>query len=94
MNTEKQARLEILPQNRKDLQTQVTRIKQTLEKVLEKNTALPERIRILIREQIVTIISTFSSLLAGVTTIVLSVIGDFEGGGGVSPPKDNGSLKK
>ena len=32
LNTEKQTRLEILSQNRKDLQTQVARIKQTLEK--------------------------------------------------------------
>ena len=41
LNTEKQARLEILSQNRKDLQTQVARIKQTLEKVLDKN--IPSR---------------------------------------------------
>ena len=40
LNTEKQARLEILSQNRKDLQTQVARIKQTLEKVLHQNTSL------------------------------------------------------
>ena len=32
LNTEKHARLEILSQNRKDLQTQVARIKQTLER--------------------------------------------------------------
>ena len=32
LNTEKQTRLEVLSQNRKDLQTQVARIKQTLEK--------------------------------------------------------------
>ena len=38
LNTEKQARLEILLQNQKDLQTHVARIKQTLEKVLDKNT--------------------------------------------------------
>ena len=36
LNTEKQAKLEILPQNQKDLQTQVARIKQTLEKFLTK----------------------------------------------------------
>ena len=42
--TEKRARLEILTQNRKDLQTQVARIKQTLEKVLNQNTSLVERI--------------------------------------------------
>ena len=47
LNTEKQARLEILCQNRKYLQTQVARIKQTLEKLLEKSTSLAEVIRTL-----------------------------------------------
>ena len=97
LNTETQARLEILSQNRKDLQTQIARIKQTLEKTLDKNTHLPERIRILIREQIVTIISTLTAPLAGIATIALSVIGDFGGGGrgtGSSLPKDEGALKK
>ena len=96
LNTEKQARLEVLSQNRNDLQTQVARIKQTLEKVSGKNTSLPENIGILIREQIITIISTLSAILAGITTIVLSVIGDFGGGGaaGGSPPKDSRALKK
>ena len=36
LNTEKQTRLEILSKNRKDLQTQVARIKQTIEKALIK----------------------------------------------------------
>ena len=48
-NIEKQASLEILSQNRKDLQTQVVRIKSTLEKVLDKDTSLAERIRTLFR---------------------------------------------
>ena len=39
LNTEKQARLEILSQNRKDLQTQVARINQTIQKVLDQNTS-------------------------------------------------------
>ena len=96
MNTEKQARLKILSQNRKDLQTQVARIRQTLEKISDKNLSLPEKIRILIREQIIVIILTLSALLAGIATIVLSIIGDFGGGGGTggSPPKDKGTLKK
>ena len=95
LNPEKQARLEILSQDQKVLQTQVARIKQSLEKVLDKNTPLPERILTLIREQIVTIISTVSTLLSGIAIIVLSVKGDFGGGGGtgVSPPKDEGVLK-
>ena len=49
LNTEKQAWLEILSQNRKDFQTQVARTKLTLEKVLEKNTSLVGRIRTLFR---------------------------------------------
>ena len=57
LNTEKQKRLEILSQNQKDLQMKVSRIKQTLEKVLDKNTSLAERIRALFREQGIT---TFS----------------------------------
>ena len=39
LNTEKQARLKILSRKRKDLQTQIIRIIQTLEKVLDQNTS-------------------------------------------------------
>ena len=49
LNTEKKGKLEILSQNGKDLKTQVARIKQTLEKVLYKDTSLAERIRTLFR---------------------------------------------
>ena len=77
LNTEKQARLEILSQNRKGLQIQAARIKQTLENVRDKNMPYPERIPFLIREQIVTIILTLSGLLTGIATIVLSAIGAF-----------------
>ena len=44
LNTEKQARLEILSHNRKDLQTQVARIRQTLKKIIDKNISLPEKV--------------------------------------------------
>ena len=47
INTKKQARLEIVSQNRKDLQTKVTRIKKTLEEVLDKDASFTERIRTL-----------------------------------------------
>ena len=55
LNTGNQARVEILSQNRKDIQTQVARIKQTLEKFLDKNTSLAERIGTLFREKGITI---------------------------------------
>ena len=82
LNTEKQARLEILSQNRKDLQTQVARINQTLEKVLDKDTSLAERIRTLFREQGITIFLILNVLSMTISTIVLAVTGVFGGGGG------------
>ena len=91
LNTEKKARLEILSQNRKDLQTQVARIRQTISKVLDQDTSLAERIRILFREQGITIFSILT-----ISTIILAITGVFVGGGetGGSPPKDEGVLKK
>ena len=61
LNTEKQARLDILSQNRKDLQTQVAKIKQTVEKVLDKYKYLAERICTLFCEQGITIISVLTA---------------------------------
>ena len=79
LNTEKQARLEILLQNRKDLQTQVARIKQTLEKVYDKNTSLAERFRTLFREEGTTIFSIVTALSITISTIVLAFTGVFGG---------------
>ena len=96
LNTEKQARLEILPQNKKDLQTQVSRIKQTLDKVLDQNTSLAERIRTLFCEQGITIFSILTAFSMTISVIVLATTGVFGGGRGTggSPPKDEAVLKK
>ena len=97
LNTEKKVRLEILSQNRKDLQTQVSRIKQTIEKVLDKGAPLLERIRTLFKEQGITIFSILSALSMTIATIVLAITGIFgggTGGAGGSPPKDKGTWKK
>ena len=80
LNTEKQARLEILSQNRKDLQTQVARIKQTLEKVLDKDTSLAERIRTLFKEQGITIAAILTALSMTISTILLAITDVFGGG--------------
>ena len=97
LNTEKQARLEILPQSRKDLQTQVARIKQTIEKVLDKDVSLAERIRTLFKEQGITIFSILTAFSMTIATIVLAitiVFGGGSGGTGASPSKDKGTLKE
>ena len=90
LNTEKQARLEILSQNQKDLQTEVTRIKQNLEKVFDKNTSLAERIRALLSHYYHNL-STYcpfddNSMTLSISTIVLAITDVFEGGAG-SPLK-------
>ena len=82
LSTEKQTRLKILSQNRKDLQTQVARIRQTIEKVLDQDTSLTNRICTLFREQGITIFSILTSLSMTISTIVLAVIDIFRGGGG------------
>ena len=90
LNTQKQARLEILSRNWKDLQTQVARIQQTLKKVLDQNTSLAERIRTYFREQGITIFSILTALSMTISTIVFAIAGVFGGvGGGTggSPPK-------
>ena len=95
LNTKKQARLEILSLNRKDLQTQVAKIKQSIEKVLDQNTSLAERICTLFCEQGITIFSILTALLMAISTTVLAITSAFGGGGtGRSPPKDEGALKK
>ena len=94
LNTEEQARLEIISQNRKDLQTRVARIKQTLEKVLDKNSSLVERIRTLFREQGITIFSILTALSMTISTFALTITGACGGGEGGSPPKDEGVLNK
>ena len=67
---------------------------QTLEKVLDKNTSLAERIRTLFHEQGITIISILTALSITISTNVLAITGVFGGGrSAASPPKDKGALK-
>ena len=85
-----------MSQNREDLQTQVARIKQTIEKVLDQNTSLTERTHTLFREQGITIYSIMTALSMTISTIVLAITGVFGRGRGTggSAPKNGGALKK
>ena len=82
LNTEKQARLQMLSQNQNDLQTQAASIRQTLEKVLDKNTSLAERICTLFREQDITIFSILTAFSMTILTIALAITGNIGGGRG------------
>ena len=97
LNTEKQGRLEILSHNQKDFQAQVSRIKQTIEKVLDEDASLAERICTFFCEQNITIFSVLTTFSMTIATIVLAitvVFGGGMGGAGGSPLKDEGVLQK
>ena len=88
LETKKQERLEILSQNPHDLHTQVTRIKQTIKKVLGKGASLAERSCTLLHEQGITI-SVLPVLFMTNASITLAITGLFGRGtaaSGSSPP--------
>ena len=92
LKTAQQARLQILSQNQRGVQTQFLRIKQTIEKFLDKYKPMIERNRTLFCEQGVTIISILTALSMTISTIVLAIKDVFRGegssGSGSSPTKD------
>ena len=75
LKIERQSRLELANQNRKELQSQVARIKQTIEKVLDSDTSLAEKIRTIFREQGITIASILTAFSLFISTIVGFVTG-------------------
>lgn len=83
-----------MSQNGKDLQMQVTRMKQTIKKILDKDV---ERICALFLERGITIISKVTIFSMTITTIARAIAGVFGVGSvasGPSQPKDKGTLKK
>ena len=97
LKDERNVRLEISVQYRDELQTQVARIKQTIEKILDSDTSLAEKLRILFREQGITLMAIITAIGMIISTIVVTVTGG--GGSGTGgetskPPKDENKLKK
>ena len=84
--TEREARLEILLQNKKELRSQVSKIKETIAKILDSNTSLIEKLRTLFREQGITLAAIFTAIGMIISTIVVLLTGGGSGGG-AAPPK-------
>ena len=91
--TERDARLEVLSMNKKELRSQISRIKETITKILDSDTSLAEKLRTLFREQGITLVAIITAIGMIISTIVVSLTG---GGGAASsggpPPKDNNKL--
>ena len=83
-----------LPKDR--LKNQITSFKETIAKVLDKDTSLGEKIRTLFREQGITIASILTALRMAIRVLVEALLpggGGAISGGGEPPPKDEKGLK-
>ena len=74
------------------LKNQITSFKETIAKVLDKDTSLAEKIQTLFREQGITIASILTAIRMAIGVLVEALLPG--GGGGKPPPKDEAGLKE
>ena len=86
LKEERNARLEIISQNRKELSSQFSRIKQTIEKILDEDMSLREKLKLILREHGLTITAVLTSLGLIISTLITSLTGGATGGS-TTPPK-------
>ena len=92
LKEERAARLELLSQNRKELASQFSRIRQTVEKILDGDLSLREKLKLVFREHGLTITAVLTSIGLIISTIVTALTGG-SAGGSSTPPK-NPNLKE
>ena len=85
LEDEMTTRREIASGNREALLSQISRIRETLHRILHEDKTLAERIRTLFREQGITIASILTAIGMTISTIVLALTGG--SGGGAAPPQ-------
>lgn len=91
LKEERAARLEIATQNRKELSSQFSRIRQTIEKILDGDLTLREKVKLIFREQGITITAVLTAFGLIISTIITSLTG---GAAGAGPPKHPNKLKE
>ena len=93
LKEERAARLELLSQNRKELASQFSRIRQTVEKILDEDLSLREKLKLVFREHGLTITAVLTSLGLIISTLITSLTGGAAGGSS-TPPKNPNKLKE
>ena len=99
LNDELETRQESIDLLRGRLKNQITSFRETIAKVLDKDTSLGEKIRTLFREQGITIASILTAIRKAIGVLVEALLLGggatmASGGGGKPPPKDEKGLKK
>ena len=85
LQNERASRLEAASATREALRSQISRIRETLHRILHEDKTLAERIKTLFREQGITIASVLTAIGMIISTIVLAIPGG--SGGGAAPPQ-------
>ena len=93
LKEERAARLELLSQNRKELASQFARIRQTVEKILDEDMSLREKLKLVLREHGLTITAVLTSLGLIISTLITSLTGGAAGSSS-TPPKNPNKLKE
>ena len=93
LKEERATRLEITSQNRKELASQFSRIRQTVEKILDEDLSLREKLKLVFREHGLTITAVLTSIGLIISTIVTALTGG-SAGGSSTPPKKPSQLKE
>ena len=98
LNDELKVRQESIDLLKGRLKNQIMSFKETIAKVLDKNTSLGEKIRTLFREQGITIASILTAIGMAIGVLVEALLqgggaAAASGGGGELPPKDEKGLK-
>ena len=95
LNDELATRQESIDLLKGRLKNQITSFKETIAKVLDKDTSLGEKIRTLFREQGITIASILTAIGMAIGVLVEALLmgGGAISGGGEPPPKDEKGLK-
>ena len=95
LNDELKVRQESIDLLKGRLKNQITSFKETIAKVLDKDTSLAEKIRTLFREEGITIASILTTIGMAIEVLVEALLpGGAISGGGEIPPKDEKGLKE
>ena len=99
LNDELKVRQESIDLLKGRLKSQITSFRETIAKVLDKDTSLGEKIRTLFREQGITIASILTAIRMAIGVLVEALLPGggatvASGGGGEPPPKDEAGFKE
>ena len=98
LRIERDSRLEAVSTNKQLIKSQIYRIKETVHQILNDDNTLGEKLRILFREQGLTLVSILSAVTLAISTIILALTRTITGGGSTpfkpGDPKKTGFIKR